>query len=185
VAGVRGLELRYPAASRKDGLALSKPTDKAGRNPSVIRVRLFAAPRQKSLVRKCSGKPMGSADIRLNRHLRVRVLSPQACSRSLLCVETWLEISMCDAACLSLTAGGIRSRKNRRAGRDIGAAAWKAARLASGRSRRINEKIAIAPPDAVTPMSVLQIVNGLKSSVARGTHAAAISPKVTYVRDMR
>jgi hypothetical protein len=110
---------------------------------------------------------------------------PQACSRSLLCVETWLEISMCDAACLSLTAGGIRSRKNRRAGRDIGAAAWKAARLASGRSRRINEKIAIAPPDAVTPMSVLQIVNGLKSSVARGTHAAAISPKVTYVRDMR
>ena len=45
------------------------------------RVSLFAAPRQKSLVQKCYGKPMGSAEISKNRHFRVRVLSPQPRSR--------------------------------------------------------------------------------------------------------
>jgi hypothetical protein len=39
--------------------------------------------REKSQVRKCSGKPMGSADIHLNRHLRVRVLSAQPRSQGL------------------------------------------------------------------------------------------------------
>jgi hypothetical protein len=39
--------------------------------------------REKSLVPKCSGKPMSSGDISKNRHLRVRVLSPQPRVRSL------------------------------------------------------------------------------------------------------
>jgi hypothetical protein len=41
--------------------------------------------RGKSPVRKCSGKPRSSSRPVKYRHLRVRVLSPQACSRSLRC----------------------------------------------------------------------------------------------------
>jgi hypothetical protein len=40
-------------------------------------------PHEKSRVPKCSGKPMRSAHIQLNRHFRVRVLPPQPRSQSL------------------------------------------------------------------------------------------------------